>query len=441
MSKFTGKGAGSAGKHSEPMPSTGARAAQNISNVLGSQGVRDGNIANVGAISLDTIQADDPAVGITVQMALAKMVTNITQHATDPQVTTVQDHGFAVDTIVVIEGIRGMVEINPSVNGSIAASGRYKVKAVVDAKNFTLKQINGSNLDTSGFGAFQGPNPNGKVNATQFQFVAGPGSPAMHINTTGPGGFAPSYCVFNTKPLFGQGIQISKADAGGSDVQTLTTSVNPDDVNPVWSHLSIGQSRAGTVKFVLGGGHSLANNASHTIILGDYSSGGVNGKIISQDVVLVTKDLDQENPLNTNNYDIVLEGVSFQGFPMASLPNGSNGALSGVTKANPGVFTTAAAHALAPGNYVVIGQLTGTGWSGLNNQVFQVHTTPGQDQFTLRTIGGGSVDTTSFGTLGGLGAGNIAFYTGPGIKLTLTNRSGGNPLAAGHFVTFNWAAL
>lgn len=113
-----------------------------------------------------------------------------------------------------------------------------------------------------------------------------------------------------------------------------------------------------------------------------------------------------------------------------SSPTGvSASTITAITKANPGVITTAAAHAFSVGDYV---KLTGVnGMTQLNNVIYRINTVPSSTQFTLslwianyNPFGGGGggfwypIDTTSYST-----------YTSGGTA-TRTSASG-DPVAAG----------
>ena len=65
----SGGGRGSGGKTVASIPQSGERAARNISGVLGNQGVRDGDIKNVGTIEVDKVQPDAIAVGLEINFS------------------------------------------------------------------------------------------------------------------------------------------------------------------------------------------------------------------------------------------------------------------------------------------------------------------------------------------------------------------------------------
>lgn len=69
--------------------------------------------------------------------------------------------------------------------------------------------------------------------------------------------------------------------------------------------------------------------------------------------------------------------------------------LSGVTNANPGVFTSSAAHGLTVGQEI---QITGiVGMTNINSRFFRVNTTPTATTFTLTDLQGNVIDTTASG--------------------------------------------
>lgn len=69
--------------------------------------------------------------------------------------------------------------------------------------------------------------------------------------------------------------------------------------------------------------------------------------------------------------------------------------ITGITNASPGVFTTAIPHGYVENDVVNITSVVGM--TELNNRVYKVNTTPSTTTFTLKTLSGTALDTTSFG--------------------------------------------
>lgn len=90
--------------------------------------------------------------------------------------------------------------------------------------------------------------------------------------------------------------------------------------------------------------------------------------------------------------------MRFQGSILRiSTAQGANISITGVTKANPGVFTSAAAHGLAVNDIVYVGAITGMPEFQPGHYV--VNTAPSGTTFTLRAATG-PLDTTSYATAG-----------------------------------------
>lgn len=70
--------------------------------------------------------------------------------------------------------------------------------------------------------------------------------------------------------------------------------------------------------------------------------------------------------------------------------------ITAITKANPGVITTAAVHGLAVGDRVYIANVGGM--TQLTNGYYIVNTVPATTTLSLKTLAGVVVDTTSYGT-------------------------------------------
>lgn len=80
----------------------------------------------------------------------------------------------------------------------------------------------------------------------------------------------------------------------------------------------------------------------------------------------------------------------------AAWQTGANINISGVTKANPGVVTTAAAHGLVAGNKIWISSVSGM--TQLNNKPYIVGTVPTTTTFQLKDYNGTNLNTTGYST-------------------------------------------
>jgi hypothetical protein len=69
MSGKSSGGKGSGGKTVASIPQSGPVAEQNVADILGSAGAGDGNITNVGVISVDTVQPDAAGVGLNINFS------------------------------------------------------------------------------------------------------------------------------------------------------------------------------------------------------------------------------------------------------------------------------------------------------------------------------------------------------------------------------------
>jgi len=129
------------------------------------------------------------------------------------------------------------------------------------------------------------------------------------------------------------------------------------------------------------------------------------GKLDGTDATLV-------QPSNWNSEHVLAIGSSKLFGRTSTVGSTTPSSLSGISQANPGVFTTTGAHGLTVGQLVVI---TGVlGMTQVNNNVYVVNTTPLTTTFTVSAEGSGGltpVNTTSFtaytsgGTVTGAAAG------------------------------------
>jgi hypothetical protein len=92
------------------------------------------------------------------------------------------------------------------------------------------------------------------------------------------------------------------------------------------------------------------------------------------------------------------DATAIENLYMTSYSGASAFAPTAGTNANPGVFTKTA-HGLTVGKFVVVLVTTrGSGWRDLNFQVWKVRGVPTADTFTLETVAGAALDTTSWGS-------------------------------------------
>ena len=103
---------------------------------------------------------------------------------------------------------------------------------------------------------------------------------------------------------------------------------------------------------------------------------------------------------STLNKRIYIEATDsfFRFYTTNGVITGNDILITGMTNANPGVFTASATTNLAVGDEVTLKGMTGT--NIVDGTTFTVNTTPTGTTFTLKTFPGGAVfDTTSVGTL------------------------------------------
>jgi len=163
--------------------------------------------------------------------------------------------------------------------------------------------------------------------------------------------------------------------------------------------------------------------------------GFTSGKLDGADASLV-------QPSNWNS-DHVLAIGSPKLFGRTTAIGATTSSLSGVTQANPGVFTTSAAHNLSVGQLITI---TGVvGMTQLNGNTYVVNTTPLSTTFTV-TFQGLALDTSAYTAYS---SGGTVTPTGTGVAeeisvagaLTLTGGvltgTGGSPGGAPTNIQFN----
>ena len=103
-----------------------------------------------------------------------------------------------------------------------------------------------------------------------------------------------------------------------------------------------------------------------------------------------------------SNVDMAVPGTTGAGFPRGWFKYDDRVNISGITNANPGVFTTTAAHNFNVGAYVDVEDVTGAVEA---NTRWYVQSTPAADTFTISaTAGGAAVDTSAWGVYAGAGS-------------------------------------
>lgn len=130
-------------------------------------------------------------------------------------------------------------------------------------------------------------------------------------------------------------------------------------------------------------------------------------------------------------YQYVVTSVTDKGLSesLASNPaQGSSKAISAITRANPGVFTTSTAHGFSIGQSVYITNVNGM--TQVNNNYYVIKTTPATNTFTLEDSAGNVINTSGFNayTNGGLvfisGVKNNLFVTGGANTITWADVAG-----------------
>lgn len=103
--------------------------------------------------------------------------------------------------------------------------------------------------------------------------------------------------------------------------------------------------------------------------------------------------------------------------------------ITGITKANPGVVTTATDHGLIAGDRVYIAQVVGM--TEVNKQEYLVGTVGSSTTFQLKTLAGANVDTSSYGAW--VSDGKVAAVRDKGLAITgVTKAAAGVVTIAGH---------
>jgi len=103
--------------------------------------------------------------------------------------------------------------------------------------------------------------------------------------------------------------------------------------------------------------------------------------------------------------------------------------ITGITKANPGVVTTATDHGLVEGDRVYIAQVIGM--TEVNKQEYLVGTVGSATTFQLKTLAGASVNTSSYGAW--VEKGKVAHVRDVGLNITgITQAAAGVVTIAGH---------
>jgi hypothetical protein len=128
-------------------------------------------------------------------------------------------------------------------------------------------------------------------------------------------------------------------------------------------------------------------------------------------------------------YQYVVTSVSNRGLNESIASNPAQGiskTITAITKANPGVFTTSAAHAFSIGQSVFITGIVGM--TQLNNNYYVIKTVPTTTTFTLEDSAGNVINTTAYTTYA---SGGSVFISG--VKNNLFITGGAN--------TISWADI
>jgi len=291
-------------------------------------------------------------------------ISGITQDA--PGVVTSATHGLTAGDYVILDGIVGMTELN---------GRQFKVGTVGSTTTFNLKATDGTDFDTRSLTAYS----SGGVVYPIYEIT----SPYSY-DVLGELKFAQSADVmYITHPSFA----IRKLSRTGHTAWTFATPT-----------LTTGTD------FIV----SAATKANPGVISTTLNNGLVKGdKIKFTGIGGMTE-------LNTGT------------FTVGELQNKIT--ISGVTKADPGVVTTSAAHGLIAGDSFDITDVVGM--TQLNGNSFKVGTVPSTTTFNLQNGNGINIDTSDYTTF------VSGTLTGPDQHFQLQD-STGTDLNTSSFGTFS----
>ena len=272
-------------------------------------------------------------------------------------VTTSASHNLTAGDYVIIQNVVGMTELN---------GRQFKVGTVPSATTFQLKDMEGNNFSTSGLTTYAS---------------AGIVAEIYEVATT-----------YSTADLF----EIKYAQS--ADIMYF--------VHPSYPIKKLSRT-----------GHTSWTLADVDIFSGP--SDDISGVTKANPGVVTT---DKNHGLITGD-KIKITGVegmtqlNDQIFTVGVIPNTST--ITGVTKANPGVVTTSAAHGLVAGDQITITDVKGM--TQLNGNIFTVGTVPSTTTFELQDSAGVNLDTSAFTTYASVGTIN-----GPDTSFELQDASGTN---------------
>lgn len=296
------------------------------------------NISFIGNNIMDC--GGDAIIALNAGQTTIANLTGVTQ-ANPGVFTTGAAHGLAVNDVINISGVLGMTPVN----------AMYYVASVPSSTTFTVK-VMGTPLDTTSFPAYIS---GGAISRPTF---------ARNVNITG-----------NTVRRCGQDAVGMRFVNGGTLAE--------NDVD--------GVTRAG-VYVLYGRTVDLNNNIVRNT--------GTNG-------IYCLQPTDRNAITDNTLINVGSDGNDSAGLSAGILVDGSGGAeldnntisgaepvqmatINAITKANPGVFTTTAAHGLQPGQIVTIAGVTGmTSVNGLQT----IFSTPTPTTFTIGV--GTPLDTTA----------------------------------------------
>lgn len=328
----------------------------------------------------------------------AKTITGITQ--ANPGFLTVTSHGFSTGQQVYITGVQGMTEINSS-------TVPYKI-ANVTANTFSLTDMSGTLVDTTGFTAYTS---GGTVQ--RIYEVTSPYTTAQLDDIQYAQSGTYMYLVHpdvSPRVLFRDG---SNTDWKINEIEFLPPPTYESGYENTSVQVTPGATTGVGVNFTASAGFFLGADVGRQIVnLSDGQTGRASIREITSNTVAVcdiVEDFTNTNPIASADWKLDLSPIcdlELNGSQAGSVINvrseyvagtlGDRTAITNVTLANPGVVTTAVAHGLPNGAKVQIQDVKGM--TQINNKQYTV------DNATSTTFQLRDEDTSGFSgyTSGGI---------------------------------------
>lgn len=323
--------------------------------------------------------------GNQVLDATAKTITGITQAS--PGVITSNSHGFTNGDEIFIAAVGGMTQLN----------GRNYRVAGATANTFTLTDLFGNAIDTTGFTAYTSGGT-----ATEIYNIATPYAvadlPALRYVQSA-----------DTMYIVHPSYEPRKLTRTADNAWTFATPIFQGPLLAAKTVEDITQANPGVVT-VTGHGFSNGDQVQLNNVRGMVEVNDVNYRVANVTTNTFTLQDEAGGDIDTTGFTAFVDG------------GGASGAITGATNADP-VVVTSAAHPFFDGDIIYISGVGGM--TQLNGNYYKVSAAT-TNTFALQTVAGVNVDGTLYGTYTSGGTAEIGASKVQEIGPVATALSGAN---------------